>query len=175
MNKLSLAYTNVKNQHESSWMDDPFELKGVIAGVANMNHQRNLNDFAEQLVANYAKYIWDHYELCIDMLPEYEQNELVRLHLENTGRELIECVNGKDFSIENDYTCALLSMLQNDCFQTRQAFAEVTRKNILIYYKESLDAIIDTACDNYMHSINNENGLYALQDREHGELKWRKY
>lgn len=175
MNQSSVAHAYVQNQPMSSWNDDPFDLKGSFAGVANMKNNRSVNDYAEELVSHYAKYECDQYELSLDMLPEDEQNELVRLYIESTGRELTECVNGNDFSIDNEYTCALLNMLKDDCKETREHFAEVTKKNILTYYRGSLDELLDNACENYLHAINNDNGRYACRDMEHGDIVWRKF
>lgn len=175
MNQSSVAHAYVQNQPMSSWNDDPFNLKGSFAGVANMNHQRNLTNYAEELVAHYAKYECEQYELTLDMVPEDEQNELVRLFLESTGRELTECVNGNDFSIDNDYTCALLAMLKDNNTETQAHFAQVTRNNIITYYKDSLEETLTQACDSYLHASMNEAGYYANQDREHGDIVWGKF
>ena len=174
MNVISLPHRNVQNQQQSSWIDDPFDLKGSFKGVISVNHQRNLSDYAQELVGNYAKYDCEQYDLVISDLPEDEKNELVRLYMEATDRETGECVHGNDFSIDNNYTCALLAMLKDDCKDTREHFAEVTRQNIIIYYTDSLQEIIDTACSDYLNSSMNDQGYYADQDMEHGDFHWRK-
>lgn len=175
MNKISLSQICIQNQQPSSWNDDPFNLRGNFAGVANMNHQISLSDFALDLVSTYAHYSCDQFELSLDMLGEDDQNELVRLYIDSTGRDLTECVNGSDFSIENDYTCALLALLKNDCQETRDTFADITRKNILTYYKDSLNELLVTACDTYLNSQMSEQGFYSSQDREHGDVVWGKF
>jgi hypothetical protein len=167
MNKISLSHNNIQNQQDSSWNDDPFDLKGAFAGVANMNHTTNLRDYAEALVANYAKYVDDQYELFLSNLPGDEQNEVARLFIEASDREVNECVYGNDFSIESDYTCALLAMLRDDCVDTRENFAQVTRKNILTYYHKSIQDVLDTACNSYFHLVNNESSNHAHYDLEH--------
>lgn len=155
--------------------NDPFGLGNTVKGLANMSHKKNLCDFAQELVANYAKYSCDHYELPLHMVPEYELNELVRLYIESTDREVNECIYGNDFSIENDFTCALLAMLQNDCRDTREKFAEITRKNTILYYEKSLQEILDEACNDYLHSMMNEQGYYARQDADNPEIVWSKF
>ena len=140
-----------------------------------MNHQRNLSEFAEELVHLYGKYEGDQYELFLDMLPEHEQNELVRLYIEATNRETNECVYGDDFTIESDFTCALLAMLKDDCHDTREHFAAVTRKNMLTYYKKSLDEVLMTACNSYLFQNMNEAGYYASIDEEHGDVVWGRF
>ncbi len=174
MNKISLQHNYVQNQDMSSWNDDPFDLKGTFAGVANMKRNKSIEDYAQELVSSYAKFIDGEYDLTINMLPEDEQNELARLYIESTDREVNECVYGDDFSINNPYTCALLAMLKCDCQKTREDFADVTRKNIIIYYMESLQEILDNACDSFLNNIMNEQGYFSHRDLDHGDNLWEK-
>jgi len=146
-----------------------------VKGLTYVNHKINLSNYAEELVAHYAKFEGDQYELFLSDLPESSQNELAWLYLESTNREVNECVHGNDFAIDNDYTCALLAMLQDDSQENRERFAEVTRKNILTYYRESLQSVIDDACYVYYQNIMNEQGYYSHRDMEHGEYYWSKF
>jgi hypothetical protein len=173
MRKINIQDFNTQNQQ--SMNDDPFDLKGAIAGVANVNHQRNLYDCAQSLVSCFAKYQLDQYFLTLDMLPESELDELVRLYVEFTDRELTECVNGTDFSIENDYTCALLAMLKDNNAETRTIFADTVRRNMLAYYSDSLQKLLDEACDSYLRDELNEQGYFAQYDLDHGDVVWSKY
>lgn len=175
MNALSLAHSNVQKQ-QSSWIDDPFQLgTHVVKGVTKiMSHKRNLSDYAEELVASYAKFVCDQYALTIDMLPQDDKNELVRLYVESIDREIEYACYGLDESINSSYLCALLAMLKDDCPETRDNFAEVTRKNMLKYYEKSLQEVIDTACNYYLHNSMNEAGYYADYDRDHGDIVWSK-
>ena len=137
MNKSMLSHINMQNQ--ALW-------NGVVAG-ASLNNERALQNYAEELVSTYAHYMDEQYYLSLDELPEPEQNELVRLYMEFTDRETSECIYGNDFSIENDFTCALLSMLSNDCQKTRDELSNVMRKNIITYYSDSLQKVLDDACE----------------------------
>lgn len=176
MNARSLAHNIIKNQELSSWKDDPFQLGAYfVKGLATMNHKSNLSHYANDLVSHYAKYDGDTYTLCLSSLSDDDQNELIRLYIESTGRDTSECVYGDDFTINSDFTCALLSMLKNDNKASREHFADVTRRNLLIYYKDSLNEILEAACDNFLHMQMNENGYHAQQDMEHGDILWRKY
>ena len=157
MNTLqSVSHTNVQNQHKSSWIDDPFNLKGAFEGTKPVDHKTNLYNHSLDLVSQYARYDNGYYSLNLESIPEEEQNELVRLFLEATGRETSECVYGEDFTIESDYTCALLSMLQNDCAETRENFANVARKNTIVYYNKSLQEVLDEACHDFLCNILDE-------------------
>ncbi len=156
-------------------INDPFDLGNTVKGLTYLNHKRNLSDYALELVGQYAKYSSEQYELSLDMVPEEDQNELARLYIESIDREIEWACYGSDQSINSDYLCALLAMLQDDCEETRQRFAEVTRKNIIVYYTTPLQEIIDDACHNYLHSMNNESGYYANQDTNSGEIYWRKF
>lgn len=167
-----IARTYAKNQ-QSSWNDDPFGL-GALQGVTPLSHSQALSEYAQELVSTYAKYKDDEYRLSVAMLPEHEQNELARLYMEATDRETGECVHGKDLSIENEYTCALLEMLKSDCTETRQNFAQITKKNIIAYYTNSLDELLSTACLVFLHASNNENNLYAHADYANDDFIWSR-
>lgn len=175
MNLNSLSHSLIQNQDRSSWIDDPFDLNSAVKGVAMISHNRNLSDYAELLVSIYAEYDIDNYYLLISELPESEQNELTRLYMESTDRDTSECVYGEDFTINSDYTCALLAMLKNDCEETRERFAYVTRKNIIKYYTNSLQEVLDDACNSYLILTNNDNEMYAHQDTNSGETYWSRY
>lgn len=176
MNDRSLSHNYVQMQQQSSWIDDPFQLgTHAIKGMTHMSHERNLYNYAEELVGQYAKYEDDQYDLSLNMLPQDEQNELVRLYIESIDRETSECVYGDDFTINSDFTCALLAMLKDDNKKSRANFAEVTRRNILIYYKDSLNDILSAACDNFLHAEMDGQGYCARQDLDSGEVIWGKF
>lgn len=152
----SLSHKHIKNQQNASWNDDPFELKGFFEGAPILNRQRNLSDYAQELVATYAKYSNSHYEISLDMIPEEELNELARLYIESIDREIEWACYGEDESINSSFLCSLLAMLKDNNKESRESFAETTRKNILIFYKESLDSLIQIACEEYFNTIANE-------------------
>ncbi len=174
MNVISLAHKLVQNQQQkTSWNDDPFDLKGMFDGMSN-NKSITITDFAENLASQYAKYTNDQYELTLDMLPEDEQNEFAQIYIESIDRDIEWACYGEDQSINSDFLCALLAMLKDDCTETRQNFAEVTRKNILTYYAETLNQLLITACDTYLNNAMNEQGYYIKQDVTHGDMLWEK-
>ena len=144
-------------------------------GLSKMTNTRNLSNYAEDLVYQFGTYDGDCYTLSLSDVPDEEQNELAGLYIDANGRDVVECVNGNDFSIDNNYISALLLMLKDNSQQNRENFAEVTRKNIIIYYEQSLQSIIDEACNDFQNNINNENGFYAHVDMDHGDVICSKY
>lgn len=175
MNVKSLMHNYAKNQYHSSMIDDPFDLKGSFKGVFGLNHQLNLDNYCLELVENYATYSGSEYHISLDKLSDDDQKELIRLYLEATGREVNECIYGNDFSINNEFTCALLAMLKHNCKETRDSFAKVTLNNTLSYFKSSLEELLDNACDIYLQAVINDNDGYASQDLEHGEVVWGRF
>lgn len=176
MNERSLAYNYVQNQQQSSRTGELFQIGTyAVNGLGTMSHKINLSHYAESLVSKHATFDHGEYYLHLGMLSDEEQNELVRLYLEFTDRETAECVYGDDFTINSSFTCALLAMLQNDCKETRDNFAEVTRNNTLVYYTESLNELLSAACDNFLHLQMNQEGYYAQQDMEHGDISWGRF
>ncbi len=174
MIKPMLSHNHTQNQ-ESSWNDDPFDLKGKFAGAASLNHEQNLYNFTQELVSHYAKYIDGQYELSLYSMAEFEQNELVRLYLETTDRDMSECVYGNDFSINNEYSCAIVNLLGDDCQQNRDALSTIIRANIVKYYEDTLQKLINEACDNYLNDTMNENGYHAHRDMNSGDVVWGKF
>lgn len=139
-----------------------------------MTHQKRLNSFLSDLVSNYAKHDGDVYNLSLDDLPEDEQGNLASHYLETIDREVNECVYGNDFTINSDYTCALLKMLKDPTPENRDDFARLVNKNVIVYFHESLQSLIDEACNDYLHEEMNDAGYYAHIDRNHGDLVWSK-
>lgn len=175
MNALSLAYSNAQNQqHDKSWKDDPFDLKGKFAGAANINHEKDLNYFLLDMVGNYAKHHADHCELTLDMLAECDQNELARLYIESIDREIEYACYGSDQTLNSDFLCAMLAMLKDDNEDTREQFAVVTRRNILISYADELNILLSNACDDYVSMHMNEQNYYQYED-ENSAVAWRKF
>lgn len=176
MNALSLAYSNAQKQHqEPSWSDDPFDFKGFVTGVTKVSdHTRNLNDYTQELVYSYGKHIGDNYELDLDKLSSPCQLELARLYIESIDREIEWACYGSDQTLNSDFLCAMLAMLKDSNPKTRANFAQVTTRNILIYYKDTLQAILDTACQDFFCNEMSEAGYRAEQDMDHGDVVWRR-
>lgn len=174
MNTNSVAHSHIQNQSIPSWIDDPFDLKGFnfCQGVTVKSHSEQLREYAQELVATRATYQDDQYYLDLDKLDEDEQSELARLYIEFTNRETNECIYGDDFTLNSEFNCALLRMLKDNSRDNINDFAETVRRNVLVYYKDSLNEVLDEACDDYLHAQMNEQGLYAKQDLESGEIFW---
>lgn len=149
MNKLSLAYSNAQNQQQkTSWIDDPFDLVG-FKGVKVLSRPHNLEDYAICLVSTFAKWTDNRYELTLEMLSDSDQLELARIYIESIDREIEWACYGEDHGINSDFLCAMLAMLKDNTEQTRQDFAEVTARNILISYEKILNEILDESCHTY--------------------------
>lgn len=176
MNRQSVAHSYVQNQQPSSWIDDPFQLgTHAFKGLKPMSHKRNLDDFVQELVASYGIYCQDHYDLSLDMLTEEEQDSLVHLYIESIDREIEWACYGEDESINSDFLCAMLSMLKNNNEETRENFAVITRRNLLAYYKKSLEELLHEGCDLYFRNEMHEAGYRADYDQEHGDVVWGKF
>ena len=180
MNEI-YKYDILEKHQEDELKRDPFGIEGLLKGFTelkgfpSMSHQKALTDYAQELVAQFALYRGDYYILSLEDLPENDQDELTRLYIESTDREVSDCIYGDDFTINSDFTCALLSMLKNNCELTREQFATITRKNILVYYKSSLEKILDEACASYFLSVNDSYyGYYADQENDYEEMGWSK-
>lgn len=174
MNELSLTHSYNQNQHQTtSWIDGPFSSEGFVAGVTKVsNHIRNLNDYTQDLVSSYATYHKDHYELTLDMLSFPCQSELARLYIESIDREIEWACYGDDQTLNSDFLCAMLAMFKDNTSKTREKFAQVTSRNILIYYKNTLNELLQEACDDF-YCNEMENASYRADIYEdYGVVAW---
>jgi hypothetical protein len=143
--------------------------------MTNMNHKSNLQKYAASLVCDYANHDGDTYTLSIHDLTTDEQGELARLYMEFTNRETTECIHGKDFSLDNEFTCALLALLHEDTSENKERLSTVIRRNIILYYEDTLQSILDESCNDHLHAENLEHGLRARKHRDNGEIYWSRY
>jgi hypothetical protein len=119
-----------------------------------VNHQKNLTNYAYELVQNYSKIekTDEFYTLAVYDVPVDEREELCRLYLEAKDRDLdliMEGVRNADFKIDSEYNCALLAMLKNNNQENREHFAHTVISNVLTYCEEGLQEVIDQACAEY--------------------------
>ena len=176
MNNLSVAHSYVQNQQPSSWIDDPFQLgTHAFKGLKTMSHQRNLDDYIQELVASYGKHCSDSYELDLDKLSSPCQLELAQLYIESIDREIEWACYGDDQTLNSEFLCALLAMLKDSTPKTRLNFAQVTTRNVLIYYKETLQNLLNEGCDLYFTNEMHEAGYRADYDRDNGDVIWGKF
>jgi hypothetical protein len=144
-----------------------------MQGAASLSVERDLHLYAQELVGQYAKFEGECYNVAFEQLSDSDQGKLLALYFEFNDRET-ECVHGEDFSVDNDYTCALLKMLRDNTQENQANFATIVHENISKYYRKSIQKILDTACDDLLHNIKNEDGYYAHRSRDNGEIEWRK-
>lgn len=177
MNVISLARTRARNQHqEPSRSDDPFDFNGIVTGVTKVSiHIRTLNEYTQELVCSHGEFVSGQYELNLEKLSSPYQLELARLYIESIDREIEWACYGDDQTLNSDFLCAMLAMLKESNPETRDHFADVTTRNILIYYKEALQGLLNTACQDYYNNEMHEAGYHCEQDMEHGDFHWRKY
>jgi len=174
MNVISLHQLKEQKQHQdSSWIDDPFDMKGVVIGENRVSHHKsNLDRHIHELVNGYAVYVADHYELTLDMLAEEEQSELLGLYIESIDREIEWACYGKDESINSNFLCEMLAMLKNNNKESRLKFAETIRKNLTEYYKNTINELLVIGCEFFLNAEMNEAGYRAEFDLEHGDVVW---
>lgn len=173
MNKATLTHIELPNQPEPSWLDGMYD--GTYANGHVMSNEQLLDDYTDELVLTRAHHQHNEYTLTLDMLTEDEQHELARLYIESIDREIEWACYGEDQTLNSDFLCALLSMLKDNNDETRQRFAEITQQNVLVYYKKTLNALLQDACNRVLHNQMHHLGYYPSRDTEHDEIIWRSY
>jgi hypothetical protein len=152
---------------------DPFEF-ATVKGLT-MNHERDLDDTISYLIQSYGIQSCDSIEIDLDLIPQEDQDELLRFYIESIAREIEWACYGADESIDSDFLCSMLAMLQDNNSETREQFAVTTRKNLFIYYKETLENLLDIGCDVYFKNQMLESGYSAQIDNDHGDVVWGKF
>lgn len=175
MNKQSLQHRPIENQQQSSWTDDPFELKGAFKGLTVVTNARNLTEYAQELAYDYGKYVDGYYALDLNSIASPYQLELARLYIESIDRDIENACFGEDQTLNSDFLCSMLAMLKDSTPKTRANFAQVTTRNILAYYKEPLQYVLDEACHDLLCNMQSEIGQHSYQDKDSGEIFWSKY
>ena len=140
-----------------------------------MNHKLNLYRFVEQLIEDHAVRV--HEVLCLPLykLIDDDQCELARLYLESIDRDAMDCIYGKDFTLDNDYTCAVLSLLSNDSVENRDKLAALTKRNVVQYLEKTLQKLLDETCDEVNTNTHLDLGLHIRTHKDNGETYWSRY
>lgn len=121
-----------------------------------MSYQKELNSILSNLVCDYAEYNSDSYYLSLNDLPSDEQGKLAAAYLETIDRDIADCVYGNDLSENSNYVCALLKMLKDPSKENKDNFSTIVNNNILVYFKEELQGLINEACNDYYFERMNE-------------------
>lgn len=167
MNKTSLYHNFIKNQHEfSSWTEDPFDLKGALKGHRHLDNQRILEDHLQYLVQTYGKYTHYNFYVDMDMLPDEEQYLLAKLYIESIDRNIEWACYGNDESINSSFLCSLLTLLTECNNLTKEQFAETVRNNVITYYKDTLNKLLEKGCEMCMYFENESNYNYNAYEEE---------
>jgi hypothetical protein len=169
MNNQILAQLCAKNQ---AIIDDPWNLgKDFVMDVTAVSHKKQLSNYALELVSLYAEYKDDFFSLSFKDLSDEEQLALTRLFIESIDREIeSEAIYGSDFSINNNFNCALLASLKDNNQDNKASLASIIQTNIMTYYADSLQQTLDEACEEFLNNMNEENGISYQYDRNHGDV-----
>lgn len=134
---------------------------------------KNLMAFATEMVTKYATYDADNctFDITFDQLSEDEQGEFAALYLEYDGRDTSECFSHPDQNpLDDDITIALLQVLKNNSYETRDDMALLIRANTISRYKILMEDMLDNACQHYSDDTFSEINKVRRKDRETGEF-----
>lgn len=137
-------------------------------------HHHNLINYVDELINLKGRHADETIYLQLADLDDDEKKELAALAIEDADRDCIsECVCGDDFSINSEYNCALIKMLNHDSKENRDDFARITANNTVKYFEKSLNELISERVVEVIHEDMNERGYYGHVSRKSGELEWR--
>ncbi len=69
----------------------------------------------------------------------------------------------------------MLAMLKLNTKESREEFAETTRRNLLAYYKKTLEDLLQKGCELYFTNEMHEADYRADYDLENGDVVWGKF
>lgn len=133
---------------------------------------KNLINFAEKMVEKYGHY--DRYSetYCagIDDLSEGDLGEFAALCLEYDDRDTTDCFNQTDKKpLDDDITIALLRVLKNNSYETRDDMARMIRTNTIARYKNFMEEKLSEASQDYTDGTLQTKGMISLKDRDSGD------
>lgn len=131
-----------------------------------MEINRNLKRYLHELIESYAEFTGDTYTLSLSSLHDDEQGRLAMIYMAANGLDSYEFLMG--------FESSLFSMLEDDNIDTREDFARLVKKKIIAYYTNTLQDLINDACNDYLHEEYNAKGLYAKRT-SNGDLYWSTY
>jgi hypothetical protein len=129
-------------------------IQGKIMNIASINHfmttssprmgvermERNLVNFIDRLISNYAKEESGVLYLNISDLDDHAREEFTAYLLEDDERDLYSIYENKKY---DDIVSKLICMLKDDSLDTRNDFAESVRNNMVSYYSSKMQQLID--------------------------------
>lgn len=167
----SIVYQDF-NAKQTSRNDDPFNLRGAFKGLDMSKHQNNLDKYIANIADDYATENRDGMSLDLSMLPKQETDKLLRLYIESIDRETENAHLGLDESANSSFYCALQAMLADNNEDTKQQLADTINANMLEYYKEVLNRLLEDGCNKLFAYRMEGEGFYLARDEQEGSYYW---
>lgn len=124
-----------------------------------MTHYQRLINYIDDLVLDKATREEDGWFLSFDDLDEDEQGHLVTLMLEYDDRDTTDCFHQADqYAKDDEVTCALIKMLNDNSPDNREDFANIVRKQSIKSYQSKLQEEIDDRCGWVRQEIHESRG-----------------
>lgn len=138
-------------------------------------YKKRLTRYINSLISDKAIRHQDGYELSFNALDDKEQGYLTSLLIEENDRDVSECFYETNQLIINDnITCSLLMLLQDNSEENKESLANLIRKNTIKKYVNRIQSLINNQCVEMFHSEMNDAGFYCHQHQDNYELYWRK-
>lgn len=141
-----------------------------------MTPYQKIISYIDNIISDKAERLEDGYFLTVDDLDTDEQGELAALFLDYYDRDTSECFYEADqYAINDNITCALLKMLQNDTPDNREDFANLVRNNTIKRFRKNMEEMIDERCSALFADEMSEAGLHAHYHADNGERYWSRH
>jgi hypothetical protein len=141
----------------------------------HVTYEKRLNRYISNLISDKAIRRSNGYELSFNALDDEEQGYLTYLLIECDDRDVSECFcESYKQTLNDNITCSLLMLLQDNSEENKESLANLIRKNTLKKYINRIQSLIDQHCAEIFHSEMNDSGFYCHQHKDNGEIYWRK-
>jgi hypothetical protein len=145
--------------------------------MAKMKTSKYLNQFANHLVFNYAKFdtLSDSYTISVNSIPDFDLHELAALIMSEDS-DLAAEANGPDNKwYEFLMLPALLKHMQNSTDpELKRDFEIAWKQGILNYLERSMQELLNEICEDHFYNVKTEAGLIPMRRKDNNELYWRQ-
>lgn len=131
--------------------------------------ERELRNFASDVVAENAKWDCDQYVVDWYKIDENDRNKILAYFVELNGKDFYAIVEN-DEKYRDDILSKMLGMIKGTSIDSELDFAYSVREAVNHYYEPQAIELIDELTGEYTHDTLRENGLRLVQDKYHGDF-----
>jgi hypothetical protein len=138
------------------------------------NNYKNLTDYIDELICDYATRVDEGFDLDYDHLPISKHNVLTALYIEYKGIELIDEALANDLLRSDVFWYMRKFECNEDFTYRRESIASMVSASCVMYCEKNIKEIIDERCVALEDQLHIDAGENKVVDQVTGDLYWVK-